>query len=68
MKFFKEPSPNRLEKYHQRRRWARRLNYIFYGLVFTGLLGVAGAGVFIYLHFLARTCRISPPSRSSGLR
>ena len=25
---------------------------IFYGLVFTGLLGVAGAGVFIYYHFL----------------
>ena len=52
MKFFKEPNPNRLEKYHQRRRWARRLTYIFYGLMFTGLLGVAGAGVFIYYHFL----------------
>jgi penicillin-binding protein 1A len=52
MKFFKEPNPNRLEKYHQRRRWARRLTYIVYGLVFTGLLSVAGAGVFIYYHFL----------------
>ena len=52
MKFFKEPNPNRLEKYHHRRRWARRLTYILYGLVFTGILGVAGAGVFIYYHFL----------------
>jgi penicillin-binding protein 1A len=52
MKFFKEPNPNRLEKYHQRRRWARRLTYIFYGLVLTGVLGVVLAGVFIYSHFL----------------
>ncbi|MGA9755355.1 MAG: PBP1A family penicillin-binding protein [Desulfobaccales bacterium] len=52
MKFFKEPSPNRLEKYHQQRRWARRLTWILYGLVFTGILGVAGAGVFVYYHFL----------------
>jgi len=52
MKFFKEPNPNRLEKYHQRRRWARRLTWLLYGLVFTGLLGVVGAGVFIYHHFL----------------
>jgi penicillin-binding protein 1A len=52
MKFFKEPSPNRLEKYHQRRRWARRLTLILYGLVFTGFLMVAAAGVFIYFHFL----------------
>ena len=53
MKFFKEPNPDRLEKYHQRRRWARRLTYILYGLIFTGFLGVAGAGVFIYYHFLS---------------
>jgi penicillin-binding protein 1A len=52
MKFFKEPSPNRLEKYHQRRRWARRLTWALYGLVFLGFLGAAGAGVFIYYHFL----------------
>jgi len=52
MKFFKEPNPNRLEKYHQRRRWARRLTWLLYGLVFTGLLGVVGAGVFVYHHFL----------------
>jgi penicillin-binding protein 1A len=52
MKLFKAPSPNRLEKYHQRRRWARRLSYIFYGLVLTGFLGAVGAGVFVYYHFL----------------
>ncbi len=52
MKFFKEPNPNRLEKYHQRRRWARRLTWALYSLVFLGLLGAAGAGVFIYYHFL----------------
>ena len=52
MKFFKEPNPNRLEKYHQRRRWARRLTYAFYGLILTGLLSMVGVGVFIYLHFL----------------
>ncbi|MFZ5447759.1 MAG: penicillin-binding protein 1A [Thermodesulfobacteriota bacterium] len=51
MKFFK-PNPNRLEKYHQRRRWARRLSMIMYGLVFTGLLVVVAGGVFIYHHFL----------------
>jgi penicillin-binding protein 1A len=52
MKFFKPPSPNRLEKYHQRRRWARRLTWLLYGLVFLGLLGTAGAGGYIYYHFL----------------
>jgi penicillin-binding protein 1A len=52
MKFFKEPSPNRLEKYHQRRRWARRLTWILYSLVFFGLLGLAGTGGYIYYHFL----------------
>ncbi|MCK9376676.1 MAG: PBP1A family penicillin-binding protein [Syntrophobacterales bacterium] len=52
MKFFKAPSPDRLEKYHQRRRWARRLSWALYGLVFTAMLGAAGTGVFIYYHFL----------------
>jgi penicillin-binding protein 1A len=52
MTFFKGSNPNRLEKYHQRRRWARRLSLILYGLVFTGFLLVAAAGVFIYFHFL----------------
>jgi penicillin-binding protein 1A len=52
MKFFKGPSPDRLEKYHQRRRWAKRLNMILYGLLFTGVLAVVAGGAFIYLHFL----------------
>ena len=53
MGIFKGPNPNRLEKYHQRRRWARRLSWVLYGLVFTGLLaGVAAAG-YIYYHFLS---------------
>ena len=52
MRIFKGPSPNRLEKYHQRRRWARRLGWILYGLLFTGLLAAAGAGGYIYYHFL----------------
>jgi penicillin-binding protein 1A len=52
MKFFKEPNPNRLEKYHQRRRWARRLSMILYGLIFTALLMMVAGGVFIYHHFL----------------
>jgi penicillin-binding protein 1A len=46
------PNPNRLEKYHQRRRWARRLTWVLYGLVFTGLLAGAGAAGYIYYHFL----------------
>jgi penicillin-binding protein 1A len=52
MKFFKASSPDRLEKYHQRRRWARRLTWILYGLVITGLLGAAVGGGYIYYHFL----------------
>ncbi|MEJ2672835.1 MAG: PBP1A family penicillin-binding protein [Deltaproteobacteria bacterium] len=52
MKFFKGPSPNRLEKYHQRRRWVRRLNKVVYSLVFVALLGAAGGGAYIYYHFL----------------
>jgi penicillin-binding protein 1A len=52
MRFFKTSSPNRLEKYHQRRRWARRLGWILYGLLFTGLLAAAAAGGYIYYHFL----------------
>jgi penicillin-binding protein 1A len=52
MKFFQGPSPNRLEKYHQRRRWARRLNAIIYSLIFAGLLAVVATGGYIYFHFL----------------
>ena len=52
MNIFK-PNPNRLEKYHSRRRWARRLSWVLYGLVFTGLLAGVGAAGYIYYHFLS---------------
>ncbi|MBI4643769.1 MAG: PBP1A family penicillin-binding protein, partial [Deltaproteobacteria bacterium] len=45
-------SPDRLEKYHQRRRWARRLTWVLYGLFFTCLLAGAGVGGYIYYHFI----------------
>jgi penicillin-binding protein 1A len=52
MGIFKASGPNRLEKYHQRRRWARRLSWVLYGLVFTCFLAGAGAAGYIYYHFL----------------
>ncbi len=52
MKLFKEANPDRLAKYHQRRRWARRLSWLLYALVFTGFLGTVGAAGYIYYHFL----------------
>ena len=51
MNLFKT-SPDRLEKYHQRRRWARRLTWVLYGLFFTCLLAGAGVGGYIYYHFI----------------
>jgi len=51
MRFFKA-NPDRLEHYHRRRRWARRLNLIMLGLALTAVLGVAAAGGYIYYHFL----------------
>ena len=38
MRFFKA-NPDRLEHYHRRRRWARRLNLIMLGLALTAVLG-----------------------------
>ena len=52
MKIFK-PNPDRLEHYHWRRRWVKRLNWVLYGLVFTAFLGTAGAAGYIYYHFLS---------------
>jgi penicillin-binding protein 1A len=52
MKILKNHDPRRIEQYHQRRRWARRLSWILYGLVLTGLLAVVGAGGYVYYHFL----------------
>ncbi|MEW6657647.1 MAG: PBP1A family penicillin-binding protein [Thermodesulfobacteriota bacterium] len=51
MRLFKT-SPDRLEKYHQRRRWARRFTYLFYGLFTTCLLAGAGVAGYIYFHFI----------------
>ncbi len=52
MKIFK-PNPDRMEHYHWRRRWAKRLNWMLYGLIFTALLGTAGAAGYVYYHFLS---------------
>ncbi len=51
MRLFKT-SPDRLEKYHQRRRWARRLSWVFYGLFTTCMLAGAGVAGYIYYHFI----------------
>jgi penicillin-binding protein 1A len=51
MHLFK-PNPDRMEHYHRRRRWAKRLTWVLYGLFFTAFLGAAGAGGYIYYHFL----------------
>ena len=47
------PNPDRMEHYHWRRRWAKRLTWVLYGLFFTAFLGAAGAGGYIYYHFLS---------------
>ena len=51
MRIFKA-NPDRMEHYHQRRRWIRRLNRILLGMAFTAVLGVAAGGGYIYYHFL----------------
>ncbi len=53
MKIF-QPNPDRLEHYHWRRRWAKRLSWTLYGLFLTAFLGAAAAGGYIYYHFLQR--------------
>jgi len=45
-------SPDRLEKYHKRRRWARRLTWVLYGLFFSCALAGAGVAGYIYYHFI----------------
>jgi penicillin-binding protein 1A len=52
MKIF-QPKPDRLEHYHWRRRWAKRLTWLLYGLFFTAFLSAAGAAGYIYYHFLS---------------
>ena len=55
-------NPDRLEKYHQRRRWARRLTWVLYGLFFTCLL--AGAGI----QGLVYAIETEPLGRGGGLK
>lgn len=52
MKLFKGTDSHRLEHLYRRRRWARRLGWVLYGLLFTGLLAGAGAAGYIYYHFI----------------
>ncbi len=42
----------RIDRFANRRRWARRLGLIIYGLLFTGLLGLLAVAAFIYFVFI----------------
>ncbi|MFZ2088442.1 MAG: PBP1A family penicillin-binding protein [Desulfobaccales bacterium] len=42
----------KIDRFRARRRWARILGWILYGLLFTGFLAVLGAAGFIYLTFI----------------
>ena len=52
MKIFKGKGDPRFDRFRSRRRWARRLGWILYGLLFTGLLAGVGAGWFIYTSYI----------------
>jgi len=53
MKMFKGKGDPRIDRLYSRRRWARRLGWVIYGLLFTVLLaGVGGAGWFIYTSYI----------------
>lgn len=53
MKFFKKTTdPQRWDKYRQRRRWAKRLGFVLYGLIFTAVLAAAAGAGYIYYHFI----------------
>jgi penicillin-binding protein 1A len=56
MKFFRERGDAKIDpkidRFQARRRWARRLGLIIYGLLFTGLLGVLAAAGFVYFAFI----------------
>jgi penicillin-binding protein 1A len=52
MKIFKGTGDPKIDRFQYRRLWARRLGWILYGLLFTGLLACVGAAVFIYFHFI----------------
>ena len=52
MKFFKGKGDPRIDRLYSRRRWARRLGWVIYGLLFTILLTGAGAAYFIYTYYI----------------
>jgi penicillin-binding protein 1A len=52
MKTFKGMGDPRIDRFRSRRRGARRLGWILYGLLFTGLLAGVGAGWFIYTSYI----------------
>ena len=52
MKFFKWGRSPRLDPLHYRKRWARRLGYVLYGLLLLGLIAGAGAGGFVYYRYI----------------
>ncbi|MFW6122982.1 MAG: penicillin-binding protein 1A [Thermodesulfobacteriota bacterium] len=52
MKFFKGTGDPRIDRLYSRRRWARRLGWVIYGLLFTILLTGAGAAYFIYTAYI----------------
>jgi penicillin-binding protein 1A len=52
MKIFRRKGDPRIDRLYSRRRWARRLGWIIYGLLFTVLLAGVGAGWFIYSSYI----------------
>lgn len=52
MKVFRGKGDPRINRLYSRRRWARRLGWILYGLLFTVLLTGAGAAYFVYTSYI----------------
>ncbi len=52
MKIFRGKTDPNFDRFHSRRRWARRLGWILYGLLFTAILAVVGAAGFIYHSYI----------------
>ncbi|MEW6387421.1 MAG: PBP1A family penicillin-binding protein [Thermodesulfobacteriota bacterium] len=56
MKFFRKvngpPGDPRLDRFNQRRRWARRLGWMLYGTLFLSLVAGVGVGGYLYLHYI----------------
>ncbi|MBM4283812.1 MAG: PBP1A family penicillin-binding protein [Deltaproteobacteria bacterium] len=52
MKWFRRGDEPDLDRYRLRKRWARRLSWILYGLVLAVMLSGVGAGVYIYSRYI----------------